>query len=46
MPAKEKKWTLIPNMYDKTLMRNILGYKMSFIFGLKYILLVDLLILF
>ena len=36
MPAKERKWTLIPNMYDKTLMRNILGYKMSFIFGLKY----------
>ena len=36
MPAKEKKWTLVPNMYDKTLMRNILGYKMSFIFGLKY----------
>ena len=36
MPAKEKKWTLIPNMFDKTLMRNILGYKMSFIFGLKY----------
>ena len=36
MPAKAKKWTLIPNMYDKTLMRNILGYQMSFIFGLKY----------
>ena len=36
MPAKERKWTLIPNMFDKTLMRNILGYKMSFIFGLKY----------
>jgi len=36
MPAKEKKWTLIPNMFDKTLMRNMLGYKMSFIFGLKY----------
>ena len=36
MPSKEKKWTLIPNMFDKTLMRNILGYKMSFIFGLKY----------
>ena len=36
MPAKAKKWTLVPNMYDKTLMRNILGYKMSFIFGLKY----------
>jgi hypothetical protein len=36
MPANAKKWTLIPNMYDKTLMRNILGYKMSFIFGLKY----------
>ena len=36
MPANAKKWTLIPNMYDKTLMRNILGYKMSFIFGLKF----------
>lgn len=36
MPAKAKKWVLIPNMYDKTLLRNFLGYKMSFIFGLKY----------
>ena len=36
MPAKEKKWTLIPNMYDKTLMRNILGYKMGSIFGMKF----------
>ena len=36
MPAKAKKWTLIPNMYDKSLLRNLLGYKMSFIFGLKY----------
>ena len=36
MPANAKKWTLIPNMYDKTLMRNILGYKMSFIFELKF----------
>ena len=36
MPAKAKKWTLIPNMYDKTLMRNILGYKMASIFDLKF----------
>ena len=36
MPAKEKKWTLIPNMYDKTLMRNVLGYKMGSIFGMKF----------
>ena len=36
MPAKAKKWILVPNMYDKSLMRNLLGYKMSFIFGLKF----------
>jgi len=36
MPANAKKWTLIPNMYDKTLLRNILGYKMASIFGMKY----------
>ena len=36
MPAIAKKWTLIPNMFDKTLMRNILGFQMSYIFGLKF----------
>ena len=36
MPAEEKKWILVPNMYDKTLMRNLLGYHMSFLFGLKF----------
>ena len=36
MPCKDKKWTLIPNMYDKSLLRNFLGYKISFIFGLKF----------
>ena len=36
MPCNDKKWTLIPNMYDKSLLRNILGYKMGSIFGLKY----------
>ena len=36
MPCNDKKWVLVPNMYDKSLLRNILGYKMSFIFGLKF----------
>ena len=36
MPCNEKKWTLIPNMYDKSLLRNMLGYQISFIFGLKF----------
>ena len=36
MPCNEKKWTLIPNMYDKSLLRNILCYKMSHIIGLKF----------
>ena len=36
MPAKAKKWILVPNMFDKTLLRNLLGYQMSFIFGLKF----------
>ena len=36
MPAKAKKWVLVPNMFDKTLLRNLLGYQMSFIFGLKF----------
>ena len=36
MPCKDKKWTLIPNMYDKSLLRNLLGYKMGSIFGIKF----------
>ena len=36
MPSKEKKWVLVPNMFDKSLLRNLLGYQMSFIFELKY----------
>ena len=36
IPSKAKKWVLVPNMYDKTLLRNLLGYHMSFIFGLKF----------
>ena len=36
MPCNDKKWTLIPNMYDKSLLRNRLGYQISFIFGLKF----------
>ena len=36
LPAKAKKWVLFANMYDKTLLRNRIGYKMSTIFGLKY----------
>ena len=36
MPANAKKWILVPNMFDKTLLRNFLGFKMSFIFGLRF----------
>ena len=36
LPANAKKWVLFANMYDKTLLRNRLGYKISTIFGLKY----------
>ena len=36
LPAKAKKWVLVPNMYDKSLLRNLVGYKMSSIFGLKF----------
>ena len=36
MPCKDKKWVLISNMYDKSLLRNLLGYKMSEIFQLKF----------
>ena len=36
MPCKDKKWVLVSNMYDKSLLRNLLGYKMSEIFQLKF----------
>ena len=36
MPCNDKKWVLIPNMFDKSLLRNLLGYKMSEIFQLKF----------
>ncbi|MCQ2369081.1 MAG: CotH kinase family protein [Paludibacteraceae bacterium] len=36
MPAKEKKWTFINNMGDKTLMRNLIAFEASRIFGLEY----------
>lgn len=36
LPAMAKKWVLFANMYDKTLLRNRIGYQMSTIFGLKY----------
>ena len=35
-PAKEKKWTLINNYGDKTLMRNILAFEVSRRVGLGY----------
>lgn len=35
-PAKEKKWTLINNYGDKTLMRNILAFETSRRLGLSY----------
>lgn len=35
-PAKEKKWTLINNYGDKTLMRNILAFEVSRRVGLSY----------
>lgn len=35
-PAKAKKWTLIPNYSDKTLMRNLLAFELSRRFGLPY----------
>lgn len=35
-PAKAKKWTLINNYGDKTLMRNILAFELSRRFGLSY----------
>lgn len=35
-PAKAKKWTLIANYGDKTLMRNIIGFELSRRFGQSY----------
>lgn len=35
-PAKAKKWTLIPNWRDKSLMRNNVAFEMSRRLGLKY----------
>lgn len=35
-PAKAKKWTLINNYGDKTLMRNILAFETSRRFGMEY----------
>lgn len=35
-PAKAKKWTLIANYGDKTLMRNIIGFELSRRFGQVY----------
>lgn len=36
MPAKAKKWTLINNYSDKTLIRNILAFRISEQFGMPY----------
>ena len=35
-PAKAKKWTLIPNYGDKTLMRNMLAFELSRLLGMPY----------
>lgn len=36
MPAKARKWTLINNYGDKTLMRNALAFKISEAIGMDY----------
>ncbi len=36
MPAKAKKWTLINNYGDKTLMRNLLAFRISEMMGMDY----------
>lgn len=36
MPAKAKSWTLLANHSDKALLRNILAYKISSLFEMKY----------
>ena len=35
-PAKAKKWTLINNYGDKTLMRNLLAFELSYRMGMSY----------
>ena len=35
-PAKAKKWTLISNHGDKTLMRNLLAFRISQLMGMEY----------
>ena len=35
-PAKAKKWTLISNHGDKTLMRNLLAFRISELMGMEY----------
>lgn len=36
MPAKARKWTLINNYGDKTLVRNMLAFKISELMGMEY----------
>lgn len=36
MPAKAKKWTLINNYGDKTLVRNLLAFRISEMMGMEY----------
>ena len=36
MPANAKQWTLLENHSDKTLLRNLLGLKISSLFEMKY----------
>ena len=36
MPAKAKSWTLLANHSDKTLIRNMLAFKISSLFEMKY----------
>jgi len=36
-PAKAKKWTLINNYGDKTLMRNILAFEVARMFGMEFV---------
>lgn len=36
-PAKAKKWTLINNYGDKTLMRNMLGFDIAAMMGMRYV---------
>ena len=36
MPAKDKKWVLLSNYSDKTLIRNLLAFRVSELIGLSY----------